>query len=69
MSYSDARLKVKDYCENLMTTKTQDGINRNPEKLRALFRSLSRNIGAAASNETLRKDMNGQGSQISENTV
>lgn len=69
MPYSDIRMKVKDYCESLMTTKTQDGIGRNPEKLRALLKSLSRNIGTAVSIETLRKDMNGHGQQISENTV
>jgi len=46
-----------------------DGIGRNPARVRALMRSLARNISSMASNETIREDIKGEDESLSPNTI
>jgi predicted AAA+ superfamily ATPase len=48
-----------------------DGVNKNPNRVRALMRSLSRNISTLASNETIRADiaMSDEDENISDKTI
>lgn len=48
-----------DYVEAVINTDVSriDGVNKNPGRVRALIRSLSRNISTLASNETIRADI------------
>lgn len=63
VSYSDAHKLVRGFCEMLVTTEmtTVDGRRRDSGKMRAIMRSLSRNIASRASVPTILKDVTGSG--------
>jgi predicted AAA+ superfamily ATPase len=46
-----------------------DGVQRDPDRIRSLMRSLARNISTQASVSTIRADMRGDDEGLSENTV
>ncbi len=50
---------AKDYVESLVRedVTTIDGVERNPEKMKAVLRSLSRNISTPVSNTTIMEDV------------
>lgn len=68
-----ALLRAIDYVEAVINTDVSrvDGINKNPSRVRALMRSLSRNISTLASNETIRADiaMSDEDENISDKTI
>ena len=68
-----ALLRAIDYVEAVINADVSrvDGINKNPSRVRALMRSLSRNISTMASNETIRADiaMSDEDENISDKTI
>ena len=54
-----ALLRAIDYVEAVISADVSrvDGVNKNLNQVRALMRSLSRNISTLASNETIRADI------------
>lgn len=68
-----ALLRAIDYVEAVINADVSrvDGINKNPNRVRALMRSLSRNISTLASNETIRADiaMSDEDENISDKTI
>ena len=46
-----------------------DGVERNPDRVRNLLKSLARNISTMATNETILQDLKANGSSISEKTL
>lgn len=68
-----ALLRAIDYVEAVINADVSrvDGINKNPSRVRALMRSLSRNISTMASNATIRADiaMSDEDENISEKTI
>ncbi len=72
-SEKTALLRAIDYVEAVINADVSrvDGINKNPSRVRALMRSLSRNISTMASNETIRADiaMSDEDETISDKTI
>lgn len=68
-----ALLRAIDYVEAVISADVSrvDGVNKNPNRVRALMRSLSRNISTLASNETIRADiaMSDEDENISDKTI
>jgi hypothetical protein len=68
-----ALLHAIDYVEAVINADVSrvDGINKNPNRVRALMRSLSRNISTTASNETIRADIasSDEDENISDKTI
>lgn len=62
---------ARDYLESLITNdiKTVDGVDRNPNRLRTVLRSLARNICTTASLSTIRKYTSYNEAEISEKTI
>jgi hypothetical protein len=63
--------QVYDYLDaviNIDISKVDD-VERDPNRVRALMRSIARNISTQASNVTLRADLSGDEETLSENTV
>lgn len=62
-----------DYVEAVINTDVSriDGISKNPNRVRALMRSLSRNISTLATNETIRADiaMSDEDENVSDKTI
>lgn len=71
--------QVAGYCESILKTGIRtDGtdeevenkeVKRNPERMRAVLRSLSRNTATATPDTTILKDINDKGDEISINTL
>lgn len=66
-----ALAQAKNYLEAVVETDISevDGIGRNPARVRALLKSIARNIACTASNETIRSDIRGDDESISLNTI
>ena len=68
-----ALLRAIDYVEAVINADVSrvDGVSKNPNRVRALMRSLSRNISTLASNETIRADiaMSDEDENVSDKTV
>lgn len=68
-----ALLRAIDYVEAVINADVSrvDGITKNPNRVRALMRSLSRNISTLASNETIRADiaMSDEDENVSDKTI
>jgi len=62
---------ARDYVLSICNTdaSTIDGVNRNPERVRAVLRSYARNVSTQASNRTLHKDIASHYSDMSETTL
>lgn len=62
---------ARDYLESLILNdiKTVDGVDRNPNRLRIVLRSLARNICTTASLATIKEDCSYNDSEISEKTI
>ena len=62
---------ARDYLDALITNdiKTVDGVDRNPNRLRTILRSLSRNICTTANLTTIREDTSYNDSEVSEKTI
>lgn len=62
---------AKDYLESLIMNdiKKLDGVDRNPNRLRTVLRSLARNTCTTASLVTIRKGTSYNNSEISEKTI
>ena len=63
--------QVSGYCERIVESNIEDmgTKRRDPKKMRALLRSLSRNVSAPLSPKTILADMESDGMRISENTL
>lgn len=68
---NDALLIARDYVESVITNdiKTVDGVDRNPNRLRAVLRSLARNTCTTANLSTIKEDTSYNDSEISEKTI
>jgi uncharacterized protein len=66
-----ALAQAQQYLDAIIETDISkvDGIGRNPARVRALMRSLARNIASMASNETVREDIKGEDDSLSPNTI
>jgi predicted AAA+ superfamily ATPase len=66
-----ARRRVADYVEAVINADVSrvDGVEKNPTRVRALMRSLARNITTTANMATLCADIAGGGESISDKTV
>ena len=62
---------ARDYLESLIENdiKTVDGVDRNPNRLRTVLRSLARNTCTTASLSTIKEDTSYNDSEISEKTI
>ena len=71
LSKEDAITIPRDYLESLIMNdiKTVDGVDRNPNRLRGVLRSLARNICTTASISTIKDDTSYNDSEISEKTI
>jgi len=70
--YEDYSKPVQDYLDSIINIDISrvDGIEKNPQKVASLIKSLSRNISTEASVETLRRDMEGnEQDSVSQPTV
>ena len=70
-SDSSAATQVSGYCERIVVSDIDDmgAKRRDPKKMRALLRSLSRNTSAPLSPKAILEDMESDGMRISENTL
>jgi len=66
-----AIMKVQDYVNTIAHTDISavDGIRRDPKLILDILRSFSRNIATTASMSTIRGDVSGSGSDMSEKTM
>ena len=66
-----ALAQAQQYLDAVIETDVSevDGIGRNPARVRALIKSLARNIASTASNETIRDDIKGEDDSLSPNTI
>jgi len=71
VSSSDALIIASDYLESLINNdiKTVDGVERNPNRLRSVIRSLARNTCTNASIQTIKEDTSYNDTEISEKTI
>ncbi len=70
--YEDASKPVQDYLDSIINIDISrvDGIEKNPQKVAILLKSLARNISTQASVETIRRDMEGnEQNSVSQPTV
>jgi len=60
-----------DYLESIINhdISTVDGIQKNPDRVRLLLRSLSRNISTIANYQTIKDDLESNDTQFSEKTI
>jgi predicted AAA+ superfamily ATPase len=67
----DSLLIARDYVESIINTDASkvDNVEKNPNRVRLLMRSLARNESSEASMITIQKDMVVDGGQISTNTI
>lgn len=67
----DALIIARDYLESLITNdiKSVDNIDRNPNRLRTILRSLARNVCTTASISTLKEDTSYNDSEVSDKTI
>jgi len=71
-TYEDASKPVLDYLDSIINIDISrvDGIEKNPQKVAVLLKSIARNISTEASIETLRRDMEGnEQNSVSQPTV
>ena len=63
--------KAIDYVENVINSDISrvDNVEKNPSRVRALMRSLARNVSTQASISTLQADIEGSGDSISDKTI
>ena len=63
--------RVQDYVEAVINIDVSrvDGVEKNPHRVRALMRSLARNVSTMANLATIKKDISGDGDLISEKTL
>jgi predicted AAA+ superfamily ATPase len=68
---SVALRRVHDYVDTVIHTDVSrvDGVERNPARMRALMRSLARNVSAAVNLTTIRNDIAGDEDTISDKTI
>ena len=68
---SVALRRVSDYVETVINTDISrvDGVEKNPARVRALMRSLARNVSTMANFSTIRNDIAGDENTISEKTI
>jgi predicted AAA+ superfamily ATPase len=68
---SVALRRVSDYVEAVINADISrvDGVEKNPARVRALMRSLSRNVSTMANFSTIRNDIAGDEDTISEKTI
>ncbi len=71
MSRDDALTIARDYLDSLIDNdiKTVDNIERNPNRLRTIIRSLARNICTTANLATIKEDTSYNEAEISEKTI
>ncbi len=72
MSDLDAHIVLRSYCETILNAEinTVDGKERNPEKMRSVLRSLSRNTASAAKASTIEGDiLAAENVSVSKNTI
>ena len=71
MSKEDRITIARDYLESLILNdvKTVDGVERNPNRLRTVIRSLARNICTTANLATLKDDTSYSDKEVSEKTI
>ena len=71
LSKEDSLILPRDYVESLIMNdvETVDGVNRNPNRLRTVLRSLSRNICTTASVATIKEDTFYNDVTVSEKTI
>ena len=62
---------ARDYLESLITNdiQTVDGVERNPNRLRTILRSLARNTCTTASLSTIKEDTSYNDAEVSEKTI
>ena len=62
---------ARDYLESLIANdiKTVDNVDRNPNRLRTVLRSLARNVCTTANLTTIKEDTNFNDSDVSEKTI
>jgi predicted AAA+ superfamily ATPase len=70
-SERSSMIQVRDFVKQITDNDVSkiDGVQRSPETVRQLMRSLSRNVSTAANMSTIRKDMMGDDDAISEKTI
>jgi len=63
--------RIQDYVEAVINIDVSrvDGVEKNPHLVRALLRSLARNVSTMANMATIRQDLSGDGASISEKTM
>jgi predicted AAA+ superfamily ATPase len=68
---SVALRRVSDYVEAVIAQDIScvDGVKKNPARVRALLRSLARNVSTMANLSTIRNDISGDEDAISEKTI
>ena len=68
---SIARRRVNDYVDAVINIDISrvDGVEKNPARVRALMRSLARNVATMATIATLRRDISGDSDAISDKTI
>lgn len=71
VSRESALTIARDYLESLITNdiKTVDGVERNPNRLRSIIRSLAINICTTANLSTIKEDTYYNDSEISDKTI
>jgi predicted AAA+ superfamily ATPase len=71
LSGTSALRVSRDYAEAIINQDISrvDGIEKNPDRVRLLLRSLSRNIATTASNQTIKADLEANDASISDKTI
>lgn len=62
---------ARDYVEAVINfdISAVDGVDKNPERVRLLMRSIARNIGTQASLQTIKADIEAHGESLSDKTI
>ena len=71
MSSRTAHLMMKRYCNSILETEINDegGKHRDPNRMKMVLRSISRNISAPLSKQTIIRDISSGNAGMSENTL
>lgn len=71
LSVSDAARAVRDYLEQIRRTdlRAVDGVQRDPDRVQAVLKSLARNVGTQAKLTGIAADASGPGMPIIDDTV
>ncbi len=71
VDHEGALIIARDYFDSLIMNdiKSVDGIERNPQRMRTILRSLARNICTSANLSTIKEDTSYNDAEISEKTI